>query len=376
MRKTTNGVGTPFFFQNCWYVKRDGERIFLESGTPEERAYLKATGNKPSCPESVLKINARQYAMDAVAITRQDTTVAAMVDKYLPAYKRTVAPATYEVVEMYLGFFVKFIKGKTISELTANLMKEWRNEMDDERALAKMAKKKNKDPITNNTWSKAGGSVQTMLYWAVEQELIDANPLARKLKYGKAEHNTYLMTPQEIALIRKYASPALRLLFEICLATGARPGEIARLTANHLKETPLGLQAVLSEWKCSKKTGKKRTVYLIDETADMIRELAIKHPTGPLVRTATGLKYTKKIWGESFRLIHKRGLSKDCTLYAARHHYITTALANGVPIAHIAELCGTSVDEITKTYCQLDQMPTLLFAAARATSGSRTTVSV
>jgi len=61
----------------------------------------------------------------------------------------------------------------------------------------------------------------------------------------------------------------------------------------------------------------------------------------------------------------KAGLGDDLMVaYAVRHQYITDALARGVPIAIIAEMCGTSPEMIDRVYSHISEKKSLFLQAA------------
>ena len=51
---------------------------------------------------------------------------------------------------------------------------------------------------------------------------------------------------------------------------------------------------------------------------------------------------------------------EDLTAYAVRHGFITDALARGVPVAVVAELCGMSIQTIERHYNHINVKHDLL----------------
>jgi site-specific recombinase XerD len=62
----------------------------------------------------------------------------------------------------------------------------------------------------------------------------------------------------------------------------------------------------------------------------------------------------------------KAGLqeSQPVVPYDLRHQYITDALAKGVAIAVVAEICGTSAEMVAKVYSHISEKKGLLLEAA------------
>jgi integrase len=122
----------------------------------------------------------------------------------------------------------------------------------------------------------------------------------------------------------------------------------------------------IGEDKTSGKTGKPRVIHLNDAALDMISRLVCTYPTGPLFRNMKGQPWNSDSMNCATRQARKKaGLDNNLAVaYAIRHQYITDALANGVPIAIVAEMTGTSAEMIAKVYSHLSEKKTLFLEAA------------
>jgi integrase len=115
--------------------------------------------------------------------------------------------------------------------------------------------------------------------------------------------------------------------------TGARPGEVAAITAENVDEA----NAVV--WLRERKTarhGKRRTNFLCPEAVAVLNEQRATYGSGYLLRNRLGLSYTKNAIVHMMASLRK----KTSVAYDHRHAFATGALANGVPDVQVAELLG------------------------------------
>ena len=123
--------------------------------------------------------------------------------------------------------------------------------------------------------------------------------------------------------------------------------------------------------KTAERTGKPRVVYLTPAMVDLCRRLVAENPEGPIFLNTKGRSWNRNSIRCRFRNIRaKLKLDDGVVAYALRHTYITDGLANGVPIADMAELVGhASTEMISKHYSHLNQkIEHLRNAACRATA--------
>ncbi|WP_146345472.1 tyrosine-type recombinase/integrase [Phaeobacter marinintestinus] len=166
-------------------------------------------------------------------------------------------------------------------------------------------------------------------------------------KYEKAEafgkRMAILSEDDEDRLIAA-AEPDIALMLTALQMTGARFGEMRSALVGDLEGDKLDLTG---------KTG-KRTITLSPRIAEWFADQAGDRPAAlPLIAKSDGsgwpdggqLKPTR-------RAVKAADLPNDVTTYALRHGFISRALARGVPIAAIAEFCGTSVQMITDNYAK------------------------
>jgi integrase len=169
------------------------------------------------------------------------------------------------------------------------------------------------------------------------------------VKKPPQRHRDRILTPEErkeiLAAIRD--QPFREFVFAM-METGARPGEVRKVTAAHVN-LDLGIW-VFKEHKTAKRTGKPRIIYLNAAMVELTRKLIEKHPTGPLFTTFRRVRvngvltergFTKNGVRCRFRLLREKlPHLKGVISYTARHSFATQALVNGVGLAHVAELMG------------------------------------
>jgi integrase len=178
-----------------------------------------------------------------------------------------------------------------------------------------------------------------MFRWAKESGMVDVNPVSALRKPAARSRGTEaLIDPELHRRLLSVVSSAFGDFIEAVHATGARPGEIARIEARNIV-WDAGC-AVLLEHKTDR-TGRVRTVYLPPHILGLCRKLAAKHPTGPLFRNTRGEAWKKTGWKQAMeRAQRKLGLDRRPLTSGYRHTFATDALQNGVPDAHVAELLG------------------------------------
>ncbi|WP_020472430.1 tyrosine-type recombinase/integrase [Zavarzinella formosa] len=329
--------------KSAWYVQFGTEQVRLAKGPKEETekeafdAYYKLMAGRPEgLPAG------------------QDVLTAVLCDLFLDHSQKHHEPKTYQ---MHLGYLQNFctahgrIPAKDIKPLHVN---RWLD----------------KNPGWKASRRHAALSVKTAFSWADKQGVLSPSPL-RTLTVAPNNPRTRVLTADEQAeILGAIIDREFRQFVRAMLATGCRPGEVARVTAANVN-LELGVW-VFETHKTSKKTKKPRMVYLTAEMVELSRELMALHPEGPLFRgprkktpfTRNGIRCRFR------RLREKLPHLKHFVAYSTRHSFATQALVNGVGIAQVAELLGhTSTDMVSSTYGHLaGQVAHMREAAKKATS--------
>jgi integrase/recombinase XerC len=216
--------------------------------------------------------------------------------------------------------------------------------------------------------AKAIGVLKRAFNWAVEEEHIPRNPIAHVRKPKPLSRDRTLTPAERQLILAAIRCPAFRRFVSALTLSGARPGEVARVTA---ADCDLGASTwTLQRHKTAKKTGKPRVIYLPPEAVELTRELVARHPGGPIFRNSRGNPWTRnaiRIWFRNLRTKHPE--LKGIVAYTYRASFATDALENGVPDATVSALVGhTTTATLHCFYNKLSgRTDHLKDAAARAT---------
>lgn len=190
----------------------------------------------------------------------------------------------------------------------------------------------------------------------------------------RAEHR--YATRAEAAMwlrwVRKSArAPGFALSQRLLIHTGARPNEILRATAADYRDGVI----TLDEHKTSEKTGRPRRVFIPRRLhRSMGRALGGRDPAAPIFMNKDGSAWSWDGYAHLVKRLRRSAIAaglpfqdagpEKLSNYRWRHTAITTLIQEGVPLAVIAELMGTSVAMIERTYQHL--LSSHLGAAAEA----------
>jgi integrase len=184
------------------------------------------------------------------------------------------------------------------------------------------------------------GALVSAYRWAERTGLLHSNPLRHVRKPPKASRGAQaLIAAADHARLCKAARPMFRAFLQLLWLTGARPGEIAGLTAADL-DLAQGV-AVLSDHKTAH-LGKVRVVFLCPEAVRVLRPICKARPTGLLFPGQDGRRLTAQAIGQRLARVCQNAGVKPCIAYGYRHTFATEALARGVPDAQVAALMGHS----------------------------------
>ncbi len=271
----------------------------------------------------------------------------------------------------------------------------------------------------NNTKNDFISSVKRALNWAVDEELIERNPIERMKKPAR-EARESAISPEEYAKVMAMVDePKFLDLIELAWETGARVQELRQFEARFV-DLANG-RIVLPP---SKAKGKKyhRVIYLTERARAIVERLMQESPTGALLRNTEGNAWSKNAINSAFcrlelaigrktlrdlgiepqvpprfradgipaerlaeaRTRHRalvRKIRKEDEALAKQHGvkyhlgafrkgYATEALKNGVDTATLAHLLGHSdTSMVSRVYAKVQQDPKFMAEAARRAKG-------
>jgi integrase len=236
------------------------------------------------------------------------------------------------------------------------------------RAGGRKRGKRGARPWGENSRARAKAIVLACLNYGVRKLNLPPHPL-RHVRPGTVGRREHYLTPEERKKIKEAVRGSFADYVFALEHTGARPfSEVATITAAdvNLEEGTW----VLTKWKNARKQkGKKRTIYLVGSMLELTRRLAERHPEGPLFRNKNGKPWMRQALTARFRTLGERLGIPGLSAYMIRHCFISDALARGVPVAVVAELCGTSIETIQKHYNHLNVKHDVLREAMKQAVG-------
>jgi integrase len=203
------------------------------------------------------------------------------------------------------------------------------------------------------------GCLVTAYRWAVRQNLIASSPVEHIRKPTKASQGaSAVISEAEHKRLIAVADPLMGDYLTVLWHTGARPGEIAGLTAEHVKASTDGV-IPLSEHKSAHK-GKSRFLILTGNALAIVKARAEAFVSGLIFAGRDG-KLTAQAIGSRMRTLCGRAGLRRLKVYGYRHGYATEALTKGVPDAHVAALLGHSdTSMLHKHYSHLTSRTAML----------------
>ncbi|CAN5254912.1 hypothetical protein BH11PLA2_BH11PLA2_30600 [soil metagenome] len=213
--------------------------------------------------------------------------------------------------------------------------------------------------------SQCLGCVSTLMRWAVAERRLEANPLTGLKRPPKRSRGIEAVVSEaEHQRFLAVADPLMQDFLAMLWATGARPGEIAGLTAEAIASAVDGV-IVLSVHKEAHK-GKSRMLILSGDALARAQARAKAIGSGLLFTGNARQKLSPQSLGSRMRALCSKAQVRRCIAYGYRHSFATQALSNGIADATVAALLGHSgTAMLHKHYSHLlSQTSTLRQAAA------------
>jgi integrase len=219
------------------------------------------------------------------------------------------------------------------------------------------------------TRNRAITCVKVAVNWFIRRKRTRDNPLQDLRKPPMARREKIISRDERRLIMRSIKDRPFKLFLFAVSSTGARPGEVRRVTRANLHPSGLWIFPPRRH-KTGKKTGRPRVIYLTPPMVKLCSRLAEEHPEGPLFRNTRGHPWTQNAVRIRFRNLRKRlPALKGIVCYCWRHTWTTDALERGIPVATVSELLGHSNTRmVSEFYGHLsDRADYLREAAAKAT---------
>jgi integrase len=276
---------------------------------------------------------------------------AAVCDAFLGHVQQTRSRDVFRKYRIFLSSFCRDWGGLKVEQLKKHHLTKWMGQ---------------RDSWSPTTRDEAGGCVKTCFQWAEEEDLILKNPfLAFRRGNGRTRRDR-LLSDQEYRLLLSKARGDYRKILEVLRLTGARPGEIRKLTVTMLDVANSCCVLPPGQHKTGKKTEEPRIIWLCPEALAILRRQAKKHGEGHLFRDRFDKPFSAFSVRDRFqRLRDDCGFGKDVTMYVLRHAYATEALTR-LDVATVAELMGhKSTTTLVKNYSHLVKKKGYMLDAAK-----------
>ncbi len=330
----------------------DGSRQQLRIGKADDVA--------PADGVSILdheqaKAAARSWAK-SLKVSGEKIGVSLTVNDVLDRYFEARGAEGMKSVEEARGradFAIRPKLGRTrVAELSIGKVRAWRDGLvtaEKRRRTARYADKPNvvivdlKDPeIVRKRRDTANRTLTTLkaaLNWAYANRLVTDDTAWRLVKpfKGTAGRRVRFLSAEEQRTLLSHSNGAIRELVSAALVTGARFGEIARLTVADYDATNR------SVFIAESKSGKPRHVPLPAGGAELFDQLAANRAGDePLLRQEGGAAWVKSTYHRPFKNLVRRAELADITLHELRHTYASTMIRKGAPLMVVAQALGHS----------------------------------
>lgn len=277
-------------------------------------------------------------------------TVNDVLDRYFEA-RAAEGMKSVEEARGRAGFAIRPKLGRIrVADLSIGKVRAWRDGLvtaEKHLRTAKYADTPNvvvvdlKDPETvrkrRDTANRTLTTLKAALNWAYNNRLVTDDTAWRLVKpfKGTAGRRVRFLSAEEQRKLLAASEGPIRELVSAALVTGARFGELARLTVADYDA------ANQSVFVAESKSGKPRHVPLPQGGAELFRQLAHgRRGEEPLLRREGGTGWVKSTYHRPWKDLLKRAELADITLHELRHTYASTMVRKGAPLLVVAQALG------------------------------------
>lgn len=185
------------------------------------------------------------------------------------------------------------------------------------------------------------GEIASDIAWRTELKPIRNAQRSRDLLVSAAERRRLIES----------SSPAIRPWLEALSLLPLRPGAMAALTVADWDRKASTLR--VPKDKVQAYAGRRFKVPA-NVAAFFDRQCRGKLPGAPIFHDTAGAAWTRHTWKDEVRTAATAaGLPAQTSAYSLRHSLLTEIIDGGAPLAVVAKVAGTSVQELSRTYHHL-----------------------
>lgn len=316
---------------SAWHWKQTDSWYYTEPGTKkrvplfdENGERIRGKENKEAARVALARVKVADELSPTARPVSEEWTVARVCDVYLADLHDSANPEWAKQVENWLNDLCGYCGALKVSEFKKKHLRTWLQRH---------------TTWNHNSQRNVIGSIIAAFNFCCKFDDLDVNPVAGYKKPAATPRVT-AFTPEEEKALYEEADEALGLFIRACILTGARPySELAKVTADHVVETPAGMYYLLRArtadgkhgHKSAKKTGKDRRIMLCEEMEVITRRLMLAAPKGSgltLFRSTRGKAWKRCNCVQRFGELKKKlKLPEDRCMYACRHTFAKRTLS-------------------------------------------------
>jgi len=237
-----------------------------------------------------------------------------------------------------------------LASLRSDHLKDWRN------GLVPIGLKGDELRKARASANRNLASLIAALNYAYRERLVATDfawTVDLKFKDTQARKQRRFVTPAERKALLLASQGAIHDFIEGLILIGARPIELTRLNVSDFD--PIACSLALTSYKGRRANASVRHFPLRVVKADKLIKRLCKNklPTAPIFQRDDGQRWQHSDWDDLVRDARDKANLKNLTAYDLRHTFITEALTGGVDPLTVAEMVGTSLQQITITYGKL-----------------------
>jgi integrase len=286
--------------RGAWYTKHEGRQVPLARGPKDEtEAEAKRAFHR-------LKAGLDRSTGETAPA---GPAVGELIVQFLDHAKAEHKPSTYAYYRHRLRMFADRHADSAAKSITPHDVIAW-------------ARQYGTSPTYRRNTIAA---VKALFAWSRLVGLIAADPVADTPK--PAARRRAIPGREAVArLLEGTEGTPLGDLLKVLHETGCRLQDARRIEARHVR-WEAGV-AILPEHKTDGTTGRPKVIPLTDRALELLRRLADRWPSGPLLRNTRDEPWTQSAVSQAVQ--HRRarlGLGPEATPHGLRHRFVTDAVA-------------------------------------------------